>query len=298
MKFALVDGKKNEAFKGAKGVCPCCGSDLIPKCGDIRIHHWAHKNSKECDHWWEPETEWHRNWKNEFPGDWQEEVMPDPENNERHIADVYNPSKKLVIEFQNSPIAIDELKSREHFYKRIIWVVNAENFDIKILPLQLIIKEIEEVERKYLRTPFNSFFKIPTQIREMLIKRRNEILENKMVCEEQIRILMETFESEFGTLVSKHQTGTLKPVGVEPNQLKNELLKPIFLRIKKEVDVPKNYGYRWLRRRKVWSCADEHVFLDRGQYLYWLKSDWVIRKIAREDFISHYNKENCIKDSG
>jgi competence protein CoiA len=46
---------------------------MIARCGSQRIHHWAHKNkSEQCDHWWENETEWHRNWKASFPVDWQE----------------------------------------------------------------------------------------------------------------------------------------------------------------------------------------------------------------------------------
>ncbi|WP_236979976.1 competence protein CoiA [Membranihabitans maritimus] len=196
MKFALVDGCKTEASKEAMGICRCCGSGLIPKCGKIRIHHWAHKREKNCDNWWENETEWHRNWKNEFPGDWQEVVMPDPENNERHIADVYNPSKKLVIEFQNSPISIDELKSREQFYKRIIWVVNAIDFNIQILPLQSVKMDIEEVERKLLGGRLNSFFKISYQVEVKLRKKRDKILQNKKLSEVQINYLMKIFNSE------------------------------------------------------------------------------------------------------
>ncbi|SHN90340.1 hypothetical protein BHECKSOX_531 [Bathymodiolus heckerae thiotrophic gill symbiont] len=60
MKFALIDGIKKEANKGATGLCQFCSSDLIAKCGDIKIHHWAHKSKRNCDIWRENETEWHR----------------------------------------------------------------------------------------------------------------------------------------------------------------------------------------------------------------------------------------------
>ena len=43
MKFALFNGERIEAKKGAKGEYPCCGSELIAKCGEVYIHHWAHK---------------------------------------------------------------------------------------------------------------------------------------------------------------------------------------------------------------------------------------------------------------
>ena len=120
MRFALdkTTNKRIEPTKGAIAVCQCCKRDVIPKCGKIRVHHWAHKNKSHCDRWWEPETEWHRSWKDEFPHDWQEVIKYDEENNEKHIADVFNPSKELVIEFQNSSINIDELQSRERFYKK------------------------------------------------------------------------------------------------------------------------------------------------------------------------------------
>ena len=37
MKFALANDERIEASKGAKGVCPSCGSELIAKCGEIII---------------------------------------------------------------------------------------------------------------------------------------------------------------------------------------------------------------------------------------------------------------------
>ena len=50
MRFALSNDERIEATKGAKGVCPCCGNDLVAKCGEIVIHHWSHK--KKCDDHW------------------------------------------------------------------------------------------------------------------------------------------------------------------------------------------------------------------------------------------------------
>lgn len=34
----------------------------------------------------------------------------------------------MVLEFQNSPLALDELKSREAFYGHMVWIVNATSF--------------------------------------------------------------------------------------------------------------------------------------------------------------------------
>ena len=126
MRFAFFKDERIEATKGAKGVCPSCGSELIARCGEIKIHHWAHK--KNCnDHWWENEKEWHRNWKNKFPKEWQEIIHKD-ESGEKHIADVKTPDD-WVIEFQHSAIKPEERRSRNEFYNKnskLIWVVDCK----------------------------------------------------------------------------------------------------------------------------------------------------------------------------
>ena len=98
---------------------------MIAKCGDHVIWHWAHRRRVDCDAWWEPETEWHRSWKDRFPLKWQEVVHRDLVTEEKHIADVKTPNG-LVIEMQNSPIHPDEVRSREEFYDRMVWVVNGD----------------------------------------------------------------------------------------------------------------------------------------------------------------------------
>ena len=98
---------------------------MIAKCGQHIVWHWAHKSRRNCDPWQEPETEWHRSWKDCFPADWQEVVHTDPMTGERHIADIKS-LHGLVIEIQNSPIHLEELKSRERFYKKMVWIVNGD----------------------------------------------------------------------------------------------------------------------------------------------------------------------------
>ena len=125
MKYALVNGEKREAskdLKGLKGYCINCNANMILKCGNDRADHWAHKIRK-CDHWWENETDWHRSWKDYYPKDFQEVVHFDEQSGEKHIADVKT-SDGLVIEFQHSFIKPEESKSRELFYKNMIWLVD------------------------------------------------------------------------------------------------------------------------------------------------------------------------------
>lgn len=122
MRFALIDHKQTEAAPGLRGSCPGCAQPLIARCGQQRMHHWAHAGNKMCDTWWEPETEWHRSWKNNFPAEWQEYFLTD-EKGEKHIADVRT-GQELVIEFQHSHIDPLERSLRERFYKNMVWVVD------------------------------------------------------------------------------------------------------------------------------------------------------------------------------
>ena len=71
-KFAIVEGERREAQPGLSAECPACDDAMIAKCGEHRVWHWAHRGAHTCEPWWEPETEWHRDWKNHFPEGWQE----------------------------------------------------------------------------------------------------------------------------------------------------------------------------------------------------------------------------------
>lgn len=122
MRFALVDGQREEAQPNRSGRCPSCDSPMIAKCGEVLVHHWAHKRGRLCDPWWENETEWHRNWKDQFPADWQE-IVHRAESGERHIADVKT-DHGWALEFQHSYIKPSERQSRDAFYSKLIWVVN------------------------------------------------------------------------------------------------------------------------------------------------------------------------------
>lgn len=122
MKLAIIDGQRREAQPGLSGECPVCEATTIAKCGEKNIWHWAHKGKRNCDRWWENETEWHRDWKNHFPVEWQE-VVRCADDGEKHIADVKT-DQDWVIEFQHSYIKPDERRSREAFYENMVWVVD------------------------------------------------------------------------------------------------------------------------------------------------------------------------------
>jgi hypothetical protein len=122
MKFANVGVERLEAQPSLAGKCPGCGAAVIAKCGEVRIHHWAHRGNRICAYWWEPETEWHRGWKNQYPESWQE-VHHTAADGEKHIADVKT-EFGVVLEFQHSYLKPDERRSREAVYQKMVWVVN------------------------------------------------------------------------------------------------------------------------------------------------------------------------------
>ena len=126
MFYALLDDKKIEPAPQQKAKCPCCGKDVISRCGELNIWHWAHIVDVNCDKWYEPETEWHRNWKKIFGKESSEVIFN--RDNLKHIADIFT-NDNIVIELQNSPINVDTIRARESFYgEKMIWVINAQPF--------------------------------------------------------------------------------------------------------------------------------------------------------------------------
>jgi hypothetical protein len=128
---AIDNATKKEVipFKNGTAICKCCGSDVIAKCGTINIHHWAHKSKVNCDSWYEPMTQWHKDWQGKFNSEWREKLLFDECTGEKHIADIHTPSG-ITIEIQHSPISIDEFSSRCDFYKKLIWVIDGRNYGL------------------------------------------------------------------------------------------------------------------------------------------------------------------------
>lgn len=124
MKFALVNGVRQEALPNLSATCPACARPMVAKCGEIKVWHWAHRGTRVCDPWWENESEWHRAWKSEFPTDWQEVVLK-TESGEKHIADVKT-EYGWVVEFQHSYLKPEERRSRNAFYQKLVWVVDGK----------------------------------------------------------------------------------------------------------------------------------------------------------------------------
>ncbi len=285
-----------------RAICQCCEEELIAKCGNFRVHHWAHKNS-HCDSWWEPETEWHRNWKNKFPAEWRESIKYDTISNEKHIADIYNPNNDLVIEFQNSPISLDELRSRESFYNKLIWVVNAENAVIKTTSIQSISEEANTMLEEILNETMNDFIKIPSEIVSLLNNQKDKILSEMKegFYKQELKELKYHFNTQFDIVAQKIQEGKIiHIVGEAPTKVKENLFRPIvnkavqyidnFINKNEYLDQNNQYlNYEWKRRKKVWNYSKKPVFLDTGEELLWLQSDTILKKTPYSKFLTKYS---------
>lgn len=155
MLFATVNGEKAEATPTTTGTCPVCERPVFSKCGEINVWHWAHQKDEGCDSWYEPETEWHKNWKLAFGKDNCEIVIS--KEGTRHIADIFT-KEGVVIELQNSPIQKPIIRKRENFYgERMIWVINGKPFKKKFSYQRTHSFLLDEDEEYYQR--YNPFAK-------------------------------------------------------------------------------------------------------------------------------------------
>lgn len=147
MRFAIVDNERTEAQPKLQGLCPNCSQPVIAKCGDKKVWHWAHRSTISCDSWWEPETEWHRNWKDNYPAEWQEIILFDEQTNEKHIADIRT-IHDLVVEFQHSFIKSEERISREKFYKNMLWVVDGSRLKRDYARFQKCVADFKRTKQQ------------------------------------------------------------------------------------------------------------------------------------------------------
>lgn len=94
---------------------------MTAKCCPQIAHHWAHRTAN-CDKWWERETGWHREWKNEFPQECQEARISSLDGS-FHIADVRTPNG-TVLEFQHLRRPLTDRHARENFYVNMVWIID------------------------------------------------------------------------------------------------------------------------------------------------------------------------------
>jgi hypothetical protein len=191
MRFACINEEIRTVpvFSGQRAFCRLCGGELIGKCGEINIWHWQHFRGGECDAWKEGETEWHLNWKANFPDNWQEVIIE--KSGEKHIADVRT-ENGIVIEFQNSSINASTIQTREGFYGRMIWVVNAKSFKSNFHIWSVVNSNIKRIESE----KKDSLWAISEKYKNKLTSIRNKIDENSKAISENINKQESKFQSQ------------------------------------------------------------------------------------------------------
>lgn len=133
--FIAIDENNNKvhafsADKTHKYYCPVCREEVTPRQGDINEWHFAHKT--ECtDSWNYDMSEWHQQMQSMFPTEVQECVVK--HNGETHRADIL--VDDVVIEFQHSPISVNEFCDRNDFYRsagyRLAWVFDMRDAELE-----------------------------------------------------------------------------------------------------------------------------------------------------------------------
>jgi competence CoiA-like predicted nuclease len=147
MQYALVNDKKSLPIADVNAFCPCCNTPVIAKLGNIYVHHWAHSSLNDCPNN-KPETEWHINWKNMFPEEYREVPSNTTVGGEIYFSYGEIPmcfsfdtlglgindikTRESAIEFQNSPIKLEEIAQRQLQATKnnikINWVFNKETY--------------------------------------------------------------------------------------------------------------------------------------------------------------------------
>jgi len=130
---AYKEGTRDLIFptRGIKGICPYCEKPLITKCGPFKLHHFAHKRGADCasNKYHDGMSEWHIKWQltinDPIPGVNVEVPLNNEEYQKR--ADLVTPVG-VIIEFQKSPLPIEERLLREKHYKNMLWVVHQDRF--------------------------------------------------------------------------------------------------------------------------------------------------------------------------
>lgn len=121
------NGERILATKDQEGFCIGCGSKMMAKMGSIMVHHWSHITKVQCDDWMENEGEWHLSWKQKFIqyGNNVEIEKYIKKGNEWHFADIYT-EYDGVTELQHSTISIEDIKKREEFYEKMVWLFDCK----------------------------------------------------------------------------------------------------------------------------------------------------------------------------
>ena len=292
MQYAIVDGNKVEATKsGERGKCQGCGNEVVAKCGEIKINHWAHLSSQKCDFEREAETEWHREWKSYF----ENVEVRQEKDGEVCIADALN-NKGVAIEFQHSPINAETIKKRERVHGKVIWVVDCRSRDIMHYNIP------KEVDDSYLQAKRKYNQKIDNLVldRFATVQRRlnNELdliqssykVEVKKIVELLFKNEGLSINTDLDRFMSFDWTNFMYSI---EHHLKNKIEQELINEKPKKSKTP-IYRYRWNRASGCWEYSNANIFLQIDDHkLIYVKDNTMIGggycvPITKQDFINRY----------
>lgn len=282
MEYAIYLDAKTYASPGLKGKCPHCFTEVISKCGSKKIWHWAHKSNRSCDSWFEPETQWHRNWKDQFGKEFSEIRIQ--KGNDYHIADVLN-HQNIVFEFQNSAISAETIQEREAFYgERMIWIVNGVSFKEQFHCVDTDFKKHWNLSAVHEFEMASNYSGIQAQV----------LIEAWKVNNKQVQSLLKDraffYLPELDVYARQLTTGVTKETVM--NDLCCELLE-VYEKQKPENDFIKG-EFIWEHARTSWEVSKRPVFIDFGDdFLYHITSTpgrkyGEGRKVRKKQFLHKY----------
>ena len=122
MKYAIFNNQFVTASRSRTGaICPLCKAAVIPKCGEIRVHHWAHKKRHLCDSWREVDSHWRHRWLERFD-DCEIESIIESEN-EKHFVDVMTRNGAMIL-LRRKQLSKEDMLNMEKFFRSLVWIVD------------------------------------------------------------------------------------------------------------------------------------------------------------------------------
>ena len=281
MKYALVNGVKQEPAPKLKGICCNCGAITQSKCGTRKVWHWAHITLQHCDSWWESETEWHRLWKGYFPYQNQEVIHFDDTTGEKHIADIKT-DNGMVIEIQNSPMNEMEMFSREHFYGKLMWIINGEKFKNNFA----ILGKLPDPKSKLAQGIYFGGSTSNSLFGKQRKAKTND--ERAKPLDDRVSFFLKSdnpdYEAQYEELLkSKNGLGVM--VELPSLEDKDRILKEI------QICYVGHHVFLWKNPRNVWFQSEKPVFIDFGGNELWRLMDYdskglkCIRRISKAALI-------------
>lgn len=110
---------------GQRASCPTCENEVIAKCGDVRIDHWAHANTvSKCN--LRDETVWHRMHKKRLLDAGHDIDQPKSMDGEARVIDG-RVDDVLGVEFVRTPPQPEEIRLMEDMHGPMVWVLQREH---------------------------------------------------------------------------------------------------------------------------------------------------------------------------